>query len=91
MCLGHVLQLRAIEKDLTEMHVPENLVKDIVHVVRYGGLGAALSYVSRDPGSLTERAVLRSRRHELVQAAIQTRPRFPALAGLQVSFRASRV
>ena len=48
MCLGHVLQLRAIEKDLTEMHVPENLVKDIVHVVRYGGLGAALSYVSRD-------------------------------------------
>ena len=48
VCLGHVLQLRAIEKDLTEMHVPENLVKDIVHVVRYGGLGAALSYVSRD-------------------------------------------
>ena len=51
-------KLRAIEKDLTEMHVPEHLVKDIVHVVR-------------------------SRRHELVQAAIQTRPRFPALAGLQ--------
>ena len=48
VCLGHVWQLRAIEKDLTEMHVPENLVKDIVHVVRYGGLGATQSYVSRD-------------------------------------------
>ena len=40
-------KLRAIEKDLTEMHVPEHLVKDIVHVVR-------------------------SRRHELVQAAIRS-------------------
>ena len=72
VCLGHVWQ---IEKDLTEMHVPENLVKDIVKdIERFG--------------SLKERAVLGHDDTSLCRPRSKPAPDFPRWLGCRFRSRA---